>query len=75
MGTIGFEKMSDEFLWNYLCEENSMVHALCELTHQGRVGPRIIEDAQKHCNLRDSALKEWFKRMTRRAMLESPTAP
>ena len=64
MGTIDFEKMSDEFPWNYLCTLNSAAHTLCELTRDGGVGPGIIQDAQKYCDLRDSALKEWFKRMS-----------
>lgn len=63
METIDFE-MSDKDLWNYLCTLNSAAHTLCELTRDGGVGPGIIQDAQKYCDLRDSALKEWFSRMT-----------
>ena len=65
METIDFKAMSDEFLWNYLCAENSMAQALCGLAREGGVGQGIIQDAHKHCDLRDSVLKELFKRMER----------
>lgn len=65
MGTIDFEAMSDELLWSYFRAIDNFAQALCRLVREGGVAPRIRQEAQIHCDLRDAALKELYKRKER----------